>query len=338
MAIIKKMHPVQNTFHIEVKAREYAEYDSVEALRQLLPLLHGKKWMHVGAGSNLVFLHDVYDGVVLHSAIRQIEEVRREDRYVWLKVGAGVVWDDLVQQSLDRGLYGLENLSLIPGEVGASAVQNVGAYGVEAADCIAEVHTLDAESGEQRIFTAEQCQYAYRSSIFKTTCRGRYIVTHVVYRLCRDFKPNLTYVALSRELEARDIRPDAVTAKQMRDVIVQVRRAKLPDPADTGSAGSFFMNPVVTPQAFAALQQQHPDAPHYEVPQGVKVPAGWLIQQCGWRGRQLGRAGVYSKQALVLVNMGGADGQDVLRLCQAIQHDVHERFGLDLHPEANLID
>ena len=288
--------------------------------------------VHIGGGSNLLFTAD-FEGMVLHSGIRDVETIASEGDDVLVRAGAGVVWDDFVSRCVEQGLYGLENLSLIPGEVGASAVQNIGAYGSEAGDFIESVETIDIATGQVLTLRGDECQYAYRSSIFKTSLRGQRIITHVTYRLSRLFRPQLSYAALRSEVERRGLLEN-LSAADVRRIVVEVRREKLPEPSEVGSAGSFFMNPVVERAVFERIAAQYPDAPHYDLPDGsVKVPAGWLIQQCGWRGRNLGRAGVWPKQALVLVNLGGATGQDMVELCQRVQHDVLERFGIQLKPE-----
>lgn len=326
-----------NTFGIDARCDDFREYDRVEQLRALFSEMHGRRWLHIGSGSNLLFVND-YNGMILHSAIKGREVVRQSDEEVWLRVGAGENWDDLVAWCVENNFYGLENLSLIPGEVGASAVQNIGAYGVEAGQLIEEVETVEAATGNIRVFTHDECHYAYRSSIFKHDEKGKYVVTYVTYRLSKSFTPDLEYGAVRRELEARRIKPADVTAQMLRDLIIDVRRSKLPDPKETGSAGSFFMNPVVNENIFNTLFEKYPEIPHYAMPEGgVKIPAGWLIDQCGWKGKALGRAGVWGKQALVLVNLGGASGQDIVRLSDAVRSDVKEKFGIDIFPEVNFI-
>lgn len=327
---------IPNTFGIEARCREFIEYTSTDELQNIVPRLSTQKWLHIGSGSNLLFTTD-FDGLILHSAIRTIEEVKRTETHVWLKVASGVVWDDFVAHCVSHDLHGLENLSLIPGEVGASAVQNIGAYGVEAANYIDQVEVMDVPTGICHTLPAAELEYAYRSSIFKHSLRGRCIITHVVFRLCRHFAPDLEYGAIKRELQTRDLMPESLTAEQLRNVIIEIRRAKLPDTAQLGSAGSFFMNPVVSHEKFKELLLTYPNMPHYEVNGGVKIPAGWMIEQCGWKGRSLGHAGVYSKQALVLVNLGGASGTEIVALSEAVQRDVKQKFGIDIHPEVNFI-
>jgi UDP-N-acetylmuramate dehydrogenase len=225
---------------------------------------------------------------------------------------------------------------LIPGEVGASAVQNIGAYGVEAKDVIALVEAIDLSNGQKRVFGTEECNYAYRQSIFKNALKGKYAITYVTYRLSKTFLPRLDYGNIRVELSQRGI--DEPTALQLRQVIIDIRRQKSPDPAVEGNAGSFFMNPVVSRSQYEQLLAQYPDMPHYPVDAAhEKIPAGWLIDKCGWKGRSLGPAGVHSRQALVLVNRGGATGSDIVRLCEAVRSDVKTRFQIDIYPEVNII-
>lgn len=328
-----------NTFGIEAHCRTFVEYADIPELQRVIADLRQQgeiNVLHIGGGSNLLFTKD-FDGVILHSGIHGIHKENEDEQNVWIKVGAGEDWDQFVDYCISHGWYGLENLSLIPGEVGASAVQNIGAYGVEACQLIETVECVDLQTGVVRTFTTEECKYAYRDSVFKRELRGKYAITHVVYKLQRSYSPNLNYAAVSRELETRGIQPADVTAQEMRDIICEVRRAKLPEPGVVGSAGSFFMNPVVSHEECEQLLKKWPDAPHYEVEGGVKIAAGWLIQQTGWKGKNLGKAGVWPMQALVLVNLGGATGQDIVKLSDTIRKDVRDMFGIDLHPEANFI-
>ena len=322
MARIEYNYPLlsHNTFGIEAYADRFVAYDSVEDLRQVVRRLRADcpdvPVLHIGGGSNLLFLSD-FKGVVLHSAIGGIECEEQPDG-IRLRVGAAVVWDDLVAYCVEHGFYGLENLSFIPGEVGASAVQNIGAYGAEAKDVITAVETVGLRDGEVRMFDVSACGYAYRKSIFKEEWRGRYAVTHVHFRLSATFRPNLDYGGIREALSAEGIRPEEVTAQDLRRVVIAIRKAKLPDPKVQGNAGSFFMNPVVPREVYEAIKGDYPDVPHYEVDaERVKIPAGWLIERCGWKGRSLGRAAVHDRQALVLVNKGGATGRDILALCEA---------------------
>ena len=328
-----------NTFGLDVRCKSFVEYADTETLiRQVLPRLSATPWLHIGSGSNLLFLGD-YDGTVLHSGIRGIEMLRREGANVWVKAGAGVVWDDFVEWAVKHACFGAENLSLIPGEVGASAVQNIGAYGTEVADLIEEVETVEVATGTVKVFSAEDCDYSYRHSIFKQPeNRGKFIVTHVTYRLSTVFRPDLNYKATRRAVEERQPKDQPLTAADLRRIIIDVRREKLPEPGIVGSAGSFFMNPVVSEEKYAEIKQSHPDAPGYAVENGVKVPAGWLIETCGWKGRTVGHAGVWEKQALVLVNRGGATGKEIQHLSQLICEDVKAHFGIVIKPEVNFVE
>ena len=320
-----------NTFGMDVKARRFVEYDSEDELRMLIPTLHGDV-LHIGGGSNLLFRND-YDGTIIHSGIGGISIEDEDTDSVLVRVGAGVVWDEFVEWAVVRGYGGVENLSLIPGEVGASAVQNIGAYGVEAKDVIVLVEAVELQSGQKRCFGTAECDYAYRQSIFKNQLKGKYAVTYVTYRLCKHPSLKLDYGNIRTMLESKE----NITIADVRKAIIDIRNAKLPDPKVQGNAGSFFMNPIVSREKFLTLQKDYPQMPFYETESGVKIPAGWMIEQCGWKGKSLGRAGVHDKQALVLVNRGGATSDDILRLCEAVCRDVFKRFGIDIHPEVNFI-
>lgn len=322
-----------NTFGMDVKASRFIEYASVSELKSLLKSVD-QPFLHIGGGSNLLFLSD-YNGTILHSAIKGFEVVSQTDEYVDIKVGAGEIWDDFVAYTVSCGWYGAENLSIIPGEVGASAVQNIGAYGVEAKDIILNVHTLSVSDSSERIFTNHECGYSYRYSKFKGEYKGKYIVTYVTYRLSRKPCFHLSYGNISSELESRSL---PLTLDNVRSVIIDVRRSKLPEPSELGNAGSFFMNPVVSMEKFSELQSLYPDIPNYQVGEdAVKIPAGWMIDRCGWKGRSIGRAGVYHKQALVLVNLGGADGREIMNLATEVINSVKDKFGVEIHPEVNYI-
>lgn len=324
-----------NTFRMDVKAARFMEYSSEEELTAFLA--SGgltSPYLHIGGGSNLLFLSD-YPGLVLHSSVKGVETVAETDERVELRVGSGVVWDDFVAYTVKKGFYGAENLSLIPGEVGASAVQNIGAYGVEAKDLVVSVDAVEVATGKKRRFTREECRYAYRDSIFKKELKGRYFVTYVTYRLSKLPVFHLDYGNVRAELEKDGMEP---TLANVRRVIAAIRSNKLPDPKVTGNAGSFFMNPVVSQEQFDRLQAEYSEMPSYRLDGNrVKIPAGWLIERCGWKGKALGPAAVHDRQALVLVNRGGATGRDVLRLADEVARSVKERFGIEISPEVNLI-
>ena len=324
-----------NTFGIAAKCRRFVEYSSVDEARQLVLSLTPADYplLILGGGSNLLLTGD-YDGTVVHSAIKGFDAEDHGDS-VSLRCGSGEVWDDVVARCVTKGWHGAENLSLIPGEVGASAVQNIGAYGAEVKDLIEAVEAVEIETGRVVVFSNEDCHYAYRQSRFKNEWKDQYLVTHVTYRLSKAFHPDLEYGNIKAELEKEHI--SEPTAQQLRDAIIRIREAKLPDPKVEGNAGSFFMNPIVSREKYEAIAAGVDKVPHYEIDADhVKIPAGWMIDQCGWKGRSIGRAGVHDKQALVLVNRGGATGQEVLDLCNAIRKDVKEKFGIDLHPEVNV--
>lgn len=327
-----------NTFGIDAICDRFVEFSSVEELVSLVGSLtdSDRPLLLLGGGSNLLLTGD-YHGTVIHSAIKGIELIERDEQNesVTLRVGSGEVFDDFVSYCVEHGFYGAENLSIIPGEVGASAVQNIGAYGVEAKDIIVKVEAVEIATGKIVEFTNADCQYAYRQSRFKGEWYGQYVITYVSYRLSTTFVPNMDYGNIRAALAEKNILQP--TAKDLRNIIIEIRNAKLPDPKVEGNAGSFFMNPIVSREKYLQLAEQYPNMPHYYIDeQREKIPAGWMIDQCGWKGHTLGRAGVHSKQALVLVNRGGATGQDIVRLCKTIQDDVYARFGIHIEPEVNI--
>ena len=325
-----------NTFGMDVKCRRFIEFESVDELLQIVNSLTDadKPLLVLGGGSNMLFTAD-YEGTVLHSAIKGHVAVQT-DEGIMLRCGSGEVWDDIVSLCVSNRMYGAENLSLIPGDVGASAVQNIGAYGAEAKDIILKVEAVDLQTGKMCEFTNEECEYAYRKSKFKGEWRNRFVITYVTYQLSEVFCPCLDYGNIRAELEKRNIK--VPTAEQLRNVIIDIRNEKLPDPKVEGNAGSFFMNPVVPKAKYEELVARFGNVPHYSVDDNnEKIPAGWMIDQCGWKGKSLGKAGVHSRQALVLVNRGGAEGKDIVALCDAIKRDVKDKFGIDIVPEVNII-
>lgn len=297
-----------NTFGLDAKAKLFIEYYSVDELRQVLKEHKGEKMLHIGQGSNLLFTRD-FDGVILHSGMARARFLDDET----VEAQSGLRLDDLIAQLTDMQYCGMEKLSLIPGEVGASAVQNVGAYGVEAKDVIVSVKTLDVETLKERVFTNAECSFGYRDSAFKHELKGRYIVTSVVYHVSKG------------------------DATKTRQEIIETRMAKLPTVGEVGSAGSFFMNPFVPEEQANELLKQYPDMPHFPSPQGVKIPAAWLIEQCGWKGKTHGGAQVWPKQALVIVNANNATAQDIIDLAAAISASVKEKFNITISPEVNYI-
>lgn len=332
---LKSLH----TFGMDVRTAHFVEYTSVDELEALLVRMQSEwetlPWLHMGGGSNLLFTSDYYQGVILHSAIKGWQVVDEDEECVHLRVGAGVVWDELVAYTVAQGWGGMENLSLIPGEVGASAVQNIGAYGMEAKDLIETVDTIEIVTGTSRTFACEECGYAYRQSVFKGELKGKFVVTHVTYRLQKNPVFHLDYGNIRAELERMG---EGISLDTIRRAVIRIRESKLPDTQVTGNAGSFFMNPIVPRAVMEHIREAYPQMPFYEVDtERVKIPAGWMIEQCGWKGRALGRAAVHDKQALVLVNLGGATGREIIALSDAVRHDVKEKFGVDIHPEVNFI-
>jgi len=324
------MTNIPNTFGLDVKAKILAEYHSLDELRALLEQYKGERVLHIGAGSNLLFTRD-FDGLILHSAMRRARAAKEDAGHVWIEAEAGLVLDELIAQLCDMGLSGMENLSYIPGEVGASAVQNVGAYGVEAKDLITEVRAMDITDCSERVFTNAECRYGYRDSIFKNELRGRYIITHVTYCVNKEFVPKLDYGNLRGEVG------DNPTPTDVREAVILIRRQKLPEVGEIGSAGSFFKNPIVPPEVYEAISKKYERVPHFEQDGGIKIPAAWLIEQCGWKGKTLGGAQCYPKQPLVLVNTGNATPDDIINLAAAICTDVQQRFGITISPEVNYI-
>lgn len=325
-----------NTFGIDVKCNRFLQYDDDFEAIEVAKILRKSKqpYIIIGEGSNLLLTKD-FDGIVVRSGIKGYDF--EEDYFCErMTCGSGEVWDDMVATSIKAGYYGMENLSLIPGDVGASAVQNIGAYGVEASDLILCVWMIEIPTGKTWMLGNEECEYDYRQSRFKKDWKNRFLITRVTYGLSRTFHPHLDYGNIRSELERKGI--SEPTAQQLRDIIIEIRNAKLPDPKVEGNAGSFFMNPVVTRKRYEKLAMQYPQMPHYKVDsRHEKIPAGWMIEQCGWKGKSLGRAGVHDKQALVLVNRGGATGSEIVALCETIQKDVKDKFGIDIHPEVNII-
>ena len=324
----------QNTFRMKVSCECFVEYDTVKELEGLNFEKLPQPFLHIGEGSNLLFTKD-FPGTVLHSKIDYIKYVDMGFDDVPVMVGSGVSFDRFVEETCRHGLWGAENLSMIPGEVGAAAVQNIGAYGVEVKDIISGVVCYDMVEKKKVKFSVGECRYGYRSSMFKEPeNKGRYIVTSVLFRLSRKPSPQLGYKGIKEALQGIE----EPTPMQVREAVMRIRHDKLPDPAEIGSAGSFFRNPVVSREQFDAIS---PDgsAPHYDLPDGsVKIPAAWMIDRCGFKGATVGGAQVYEKQPLVIVNASGeASPGDVLALESQIINEVKERFGVELHPEVDHI-
>lgn len=324
-----------NTFGINAQAAHFEAFASEAELAALLPRA-AQPLMILGGGSNVLFTRD-WPGTVLHNRILGKAVLRQDGPHVHVRVGGGENWHDTVLWAVAQGFGGIENLSLIPGTVGAAPIQNIGAYGVELKDVFVQLEALDLQNGSTRVFTKADCQFGYRDSVFKREAKGRYAILHVVFNLhLPPHQVHVSYGDIQRELHK-----NGVTAPGIADVsraVIAIRSSKLPDPAVLGNCGSFFKNPEIEQANWARLAAQHPEAPHFPTPEGrVKVPAGWLIEQCGWKGKRVGNTGAYEKQALVLVNYGGTTGAEVKALAEAIVDAVWARFGVRLEAEVNMI-
>ena len=323
-----------NTFGMDVKARHFAAFQSKEELLMLLKQLpfEGKPIV-LGGGSNILFTQDL-EQPVLKNAISSIEVVAETTDSIYLKVGAGVVWHDFVTYAIAHQWAGIENLSLIPGTVGAAPIQNIGAYGVEVKSVIHRVHGVDAATGKELLWDAKDCAFGYRDSIFKRLERGSFVITYVEFCLHKSPKFHIEYGAIRQELERMGIKE--LTLEAVSQAVINIRTQKLPDPFVIGNAGSFFKNPEISLHQFEQLRRQDPGAVGYPQPNGsVKVAAGWLIERCGWKGYRQGDAGVHPNQALVLVNYGTATGSAIMQLANQIVTDVKETFGIQLEMEVN---
>lgn len=325
-----------NTFGIEARAPYFCEVHSAEELQALfreerfreMPLLI------LGGGSNVLFTRDP-EGLVVLNKIKGTELLEENSEEVLVKVGGGTTWHEFVLYTIAQGWGGLENLSLIPGTTGAAPMQNIGAYGVEIKDTFDSLEAVSRTDGGLRTFKTNDCQFGYRSSVFKTSERDKWVITAVTFRLNKQPRFNTSYGAIQETLDARGI--TSLSLQAISDAVVHIRQSKLPDPRQIGNAGSFFKNPVIKEAHFNQLKQGYPAIPSYPQEDGIKVPAGWLIEQCGWKGHRRGAVGVHDKQALVLVNHGGAQGSEIKQLSEEIQASVKEKFGIALEAEVNFV-
>lgn len=315
-----------NTFGMDVRARYWAEYGSADELKALLSQYADVQKCFIGQGSNLLFTKD-YDGIVLHSSMARAKAVRETSDEVYIEAQSGLVMDDLITQLCDMNLYGMENLSHIPGEVGASAVQNVGAYGVEAKDVISQVEVLETATGEIHTLNNQDCKFGYRDSVFKGEQAGKYVVLSVTFRVSKKAVYKLDYGQL------RDVLPAAPSASAIRNAVIAIRQSKLPEVGQTGSAGSFFKNPIVDKTTYEHLRTKYASMPSYTQADGYKIPAAWLIEQASGKSLSMGGAAVYEKQPLVIINRHNATPEDVMALAKTIQDRVEEQFGINLQRE-----
>ena len=327
-----------NSFGFDAVAKQFVEINAVSDLQTLIKsgALPRQKTLILSGGNNILFQNEVFDGLVIYINTKGIEIIKEGGNEVVVRAQAGEDWPDFVRFCVGKGWHGVENLAHIPGKVGAAPVQNIGAYGMELKDSFAQCEAMDLVTGETKVFTKEECRFGYRESIFKGELKGRYVITSVDFLLKKDAPLNLEYGNIKSYLEENGIsRP---TLQQLHDAICTIRDAKLPDVKQIGSAGSFFKNPVIEREQLEALLKEYPTMPHYDEPNGkVKVPAGWLIEQAGWKGWRNEHVGVYDKQALVLVHYGGGKGQDIVQLANRIQESVEEKFGIRISPEVNFV-
>ncbi len=326
------------TFGIEASAKYFIEFKSVEELKDILahPNYKKEKKLILGGGSNILFTSEFFDGLVLQNKIKGIEIVQENENELILKSGAGESWHELVLYSISKNYGGLENLSLIPGTVGAAPMQNIGAYGVEIKDIFVSLEALEIATGKIKLFSLEECQFGYRSSIFKHEEKGNFIILNVSFKLSKLTKFNITYGAITDTLKDMGIKE--LSVKAISDAVIKIRQSKLPDPKEIGNAGSFFKNPEISVTLFEEIKKQYPEIPSYPtLPEMTKVPAGWLIEKCGWKGKTIGQVGVHKNQALVLVNYGGGKGNEIKALSIDIQKSVKEKFGIDLEAEVNFV-
>ncbi len=326
-----------NTFGIEASAKEFVEVTSKEEVTVLCQAFNlvDREILVIGGGSNLLITGD-FEGMVIKNSIKGIAITHEDDTHIWVKAMSGEVWHDFVLWTIDHNLGGVENLSLIPGCVGAAPMQNIGAYGVEIKNTFDSLEAVKIENGEEVQFTNAQCGFGYRESIFKHEVKGQYIIVSVTFKLAKNPIFNTTYGAIQQTLQQKGI--TVPTVKAISDAVIEIRTSKLPDPKKLGNSGSFFKNPEIPKAQFDALKLQFPEMVGYPAGEGyIKVAAGWMIEQCGWKGKRLGNAGSHKDQALVLVNYGGATGKEIWDLAMAIQKSVNDKFGILISPEVNII-
>lgn len=325
---------LHTTFGVPASAERYFPIKSEDELLQILPALNKDHFLILGGGSNILFTQN-FSGDVIHNQITGKNVVKEDKEHVYVKVGAGEVWHEFVLYSIENGWGGVENLSLIPGNVGASPMQNIGAYGVEIKDVFHQLEAVAIKDGSKKTFNKEECAFGYRESVFKKELKNQYIITSVTYVLSKKPTLNTSYGAINEELNNAGVQ--SPTIKDVSDAVIKIRQTKLPDPSKIGNAGSFFKNPIITNDQLKEIQEKHPKIVSYPVDDDhSKVAAGWLIDQAGWKGKTFGNFGVHKNQALVLVNLGGAFGQDIYELSERIIDDIHHKFGIQLEREVNI--
>ena len=325
-----------NTFGIDCAARFFVSVSSkTELINALKSKIHPNKFI-LGGGSNMLLTKDI-DALVIHINIKGINLISEDEHYVYLSVMGGENWHDFVQYCIDKGYGGVENLSLIPGNIGAAPIQNIGAYGVELKDVFENCLAISINDFSEKEFTKTECQFGYRNSIFKNKLKGKYLITEIKVKLTKNnHKKNIEYGAIQQLLSENNILDPSL--KEISEIVIKIRQSKLPDPNNIGNSGSFFKNPIVKRDAFETFIKQNPKAPFYIISETeIKIPAGWLIEKAGFKGKRFGDAGVHEKQALVLVNYGNASGTEILNLAYKIQNAVKEQFGITIVPEVNVI-
>jgi UDP-N-acetylmuramate dehydrogenase len=336
---IRENYPLRdlNTFHIDAAAKYFAAFSTLDDARELLSAekFSKERKMILGGGSNILFTKD-FNGLVMKNELKGMELLKEDDDHFYVKAGAGENWHSFVMHCITKGYAGVENLSLIPGNVGAGPMQNIGAYGVELKDVFHELEALNMQSLEIEKFSNSECRFGYRESIFKREAKDKYIIASVTFRLRKQPAFNTSYGAIEKELEVMGVKD--LSIKAISQAVINIRSSKLPDPAKIGNAGSFFKNPVVSTQKYESLKQKFPDVVGYKNSDTeMKLAAGWLIEQCGWKGRTFGDAGVHKLQALVLVNYDSAEGEEIYNLSQRIMDSVFEKFGVELEREVNIV-
>lgn len=327
-----------NSFGFNATAKYFVEINDARELDRLFktPEYKNEKRLILSGGNNILLTKEFFNGLVILMNNKGIKTVADDGNQVIVRAQAGEDWPEFVKKMVEKGLYGIENLAHIPGKVGAAPVQNIGAYGMELKDSFLKCEAVNLETGRKRVFDNKECLFGYRSSIFKTMLRGQYVITSVDFLLSKKAELKLEYGNIQSYLAEHGIEQPSL--QQLHDAICAIRDTKLPDPKVTGNAGSFFKNPVVKAEQFEMLKQQYPNMPHYDEPDGkVKIPAGWLIEQAGWKGWHDEHVGVYEKQALVLIHLGGGSGKDIVELSQKIQQSVEEKYGIQIQPEVNFI-
>lgn len=328
-----------NTFGVKAYASNFVLIQDIDFLQELLKnyIREEVEILILGGGSNILFTQD-FPGMVIKNGIKGIEVLAEDEHFATVKVGGGEVWHDFVLHAIDQNWGGIENLSLIPGTVGAAPIQNIGAYGVEQKDVFVGLDAIEIRTGKKVSFLKDECDFGYRNSIFKNELKGKLFITHVTFKLTKaDHQINTSYGAISKQLEENKVSNPSI--KDISDAVISIRNSKLPNPLEIGNCGSFFKNPEVPKRKFQALSYHHPELPHYPASKDghVKIPAGWLIEQCGWKGKRMGNVGTFSKQALVLINHGNATGEEAKDFAMMIQQSVKDTFGIKLEPEVNIL-